>query len=120
MTRKSRSPAISVFYDGDCPRCRRLAARYSRLDERERIQWLDFNTRTKELADAGLDRASALQRLHSVSADGEIKGGAEALAEIWDAIPRRRALARLMRIPVFAQIVAWVYRYVARRRKRES
>ena len=109
---------IRVFYDGDCPRCRRLAARYAALDRVGHLDWMDLNTSAAELSAAGIDAETALARLHAVDETGRIHAGGAALAVVWDVLPRRRWLARLARLPVVSRIIGRIYAFVARRRSR--
>ena len=109
---------MRVFYDGDCPRCRRLAARYARLDTHRRLDWLDLNESRDELTEAGIEAEAAMARLHLVDGEGEVHAGADALAILWRALPGRRWLGQLMRIPLLRGVVAVVYGFVARSRVR--
>jgi len=89
----TKTPALKVFYDGECPLCQREIAYYQRLTSTEPINWIDANENPSQLKAAGITKAEALARLHAVSTKGEIVSGVHAFHEIWKALPRFRLLA---------------------------
>jgi predicted DCC family thiol-disulfide oxidoreductase YuxK len=89
----TKTPALKVFYDGECPLCQREIAYYQRLTSTEPINWIDANENPSQLKAAGITKAEALARLHAVSTKGEIVSGVHAFHEIWKSLPRFRLLA---------------------------
>jgi len=83
---------IDVWFDGDCPLCRREIALMRRLDRRGAITFID-------VAGDGtcpIDRAELLARFHARE-DGRILSGAAAFAAMWRAIPLLRPIGLLAR-----------------------
>lgn len=91
--------APCVYYDGGCPLCRAEIASYQRTPGGESIRWVDAQACDASQLGTGLDRATALARLHVRLADGRLLEGAAAFAEIWSTLPRWRWLARVARLP---------------------
>lgn len=84
---------IEVWFDGDCPLCRREIALMRRLDRRGAIAFTD-------VADGQgicpVDRAALLARFHARE-DGMMLSGAAAFAAMWRAIPLLAPLGQLAR-----------------------
>lgn len=89
---------LRVFYDGDCPMCRREIAFLSARALPGSLDLVDISqtghsTAGDEVA-PGLSRHDALARMHVQRADGTIVSGAGAFAAMWANVPRVRFLAR--------------------------
>ncbi len=79
---------LTVWFDGDCPLCRREIALMRRLDRAGAIDFIDVAR-----GDGGcpVDRAALLARFHAME-DGQMLSGAAAFAAMWRAIPLLRPL----------------------------
>jgi predicted DCC family thiol-disulfide oxidoreductase YuxK len=86
-------PTLEVWFDGDCPLCRREIALMRRLDRRRVIQFIDVATGAGACP---IDRAELLARFHARE-DGRLVSGAEAFAAMWRAIPLLSPLGQLAR-----------------------
>lgn len=79
---------LEVWFDGDCPLCRREIGLIRRLDWRDAIAFID-------VADGSgtcpLDRAEMLARFHARE-EGRMLSGAAAFAAMWRATPLLRPL----------------------------
>lgn len=84
---------LEVWFDGDCPLCRREIALMRRLDRRGAIVFTDVATGG---GSCPIDRADLLARFHARE-DGRLVSGAEAFAAMWRAIPLLAPLGRLAR-----------------------
>ena len=80
--------ALEVWFDGDCPLCRREIAVMRGLDQRGAIVFTDV---ANGPGSCPLDRAELLARFHARE-DGVILSGAAAFAAMWRAIPLLRPL----------------------------
>lgn len=83
---------VDVWFDGDCPLCRREIGLMRRLDRRGAITFID-------VAGDGscpIDRAELLARFHARE-DGRMLSGAAAFAAMWRAIPLLRPVGLLAR-----------------------
>ncbi len=79
---------LEVWFDGDCPLCRREIAVMRRLDRRGAIVFTDV---ADGAGDCPIDRAELLARFHARE-EGVMLSGAAAFAAMWRAIPLLRPL----------------------------
>jgi predicted DCC family thiol-disulfide oxidoreductase YuxK len=93
---RDAATALTVFFDGACPLCRREIAFYRKQHGSERIHWFDLSTapRDRPLA-PGLDLGAALARMHVMHPDGTFSSGAGAFVAIWRALPRFSVVGRI-------------------------
>lgn len=84
---------LEVWFDGDCPLCRREIALLRRLDRQGAIVFTDVATGEGHCP---IDRAELLSRFHARE-DGRLVSGAEAFAAMWRAIPVLAPFGRLAR-----------------------
>lgn len=87
------SSAVTVWYDGDCPLCRREIALMQRLDRRRAISFVDI---ASDDASCPIDRAELLARFHARE-NGVLLSGAAAFAAMWRAIPALRPIGLMAR-----------------------
>ena len=101
----------AVFFDGSCPLCRREIAFYQRQRGADAIDWRDVSSVSGDACVApGLDCTTAMQRFHVRDADGEIKSGAAAFAELWTWLPGFARAGRLARLPGIVHVLELAYR----------
>jgi predicted DCC family thiol-disulfide oxidoreductase YuxK len=98
--------AVTVWFDGGCPLCRREIALLRRLDRRGAIHFEDISTQT---ADCPIDRAQLLARFHAQELGQPVVSGAAAFAAMWRAIPLLRPLGELARLPVLLWVLEQAY-----------
>ena len=79
---------LEVWFDGDCPLCRREIAVMRRLDRRGAIVFTDV---VDGAGECPIDRAELLARFHARE-EGVMLSGAAAFAAMWRAIPLLRPL----------------------------
>ena len=96
---------VTVWFDGDCPLCRREIALMRRLDRRGAIDFIDVATGEGACP---IDRAELLARFHAAE-DGRLVSGAEAFAAMWRAIPILAPFGRVARHPVMLRVLERLY-----------
>lgn len=96
---------LEVWFDGDCPLCRREIALMRRLDRRGAIVFTDVATGQGACP---IDRAELLSRFHARE-DGRMVSGAEAFAAMWRAIPVLAPMGRLARNRRVLAGMEWLY-----------
>ncbi|UUL81371.1 thiol-disulfide oxidoreductase DCC family protein [Sphingomonas qomolangmaensis] len=96
---------LRVFYDGQCPLCRREIAAMRRLDRRGAIAFVDV---ADPQASCPIDRKAALARFHAEE-DGRMLSGAAAFAAMWRAIPLLRPLGLAARNRVVLGVLERLY-----------
>jgi len=89
--------ALTVFYDGACPLCRREISFYQRRDGAESVRWIDVSRSPAGEVAPGLSRDAALARFHVRDAAGRITSGGPAFAKLWEALPAFAVLGRVCR-----------------------
>ena len=92
MVPEPAAAALTVFYDGACPLCRREIAFYRRRRGAARIRWLDISRAPEGEVAPGLSRCAALARFHVLLPDGRRLSGGPAFAAVWRALPAFRPL----------------------------
>ena len=97
-TNGDKHPDARVYYDGNCPLCRREIAHYRRLSGSERMEWVDIGCEDTRLPAEGPSRAEAMARMHVQDASGAWHTGAWAFAQMWSHLPSYRWLARFLRV----------------------
>jgi predicted DCC family thiol-disulfide oxidoreductase YuxK len=70
----TRSPELTVLYDGGCPLCLREVNFLRRRDgERHRLGFVDIDAEDYEpAAHGGIGYREAMGRIHAIGADGEV------------------------------------------------
>lgn len=79
-----------LFYDGQCPLCRKEIAHYQRLDRQQRVDWQDLFTPESNPEHYGLDRIQAMRVIHAVDRQGQLQTGVHAFMVIWRELPYYR------------------------------
>jgi len=104
---------LIVWYDGDCPLCRREMALMRRLDRRGVIRFVDLS-----IVDGSAcprDHADMLAQLHARE-EGVLLSGAAAFAAMWRAIPVLRPLGLACRNDAVLAMLERAYRLFLRLR----
>ena len=86
---------VTVWFDGNCPLCRREIRLMQRLDRQQRIRFVDLTTAEH----CPLDRSTLLERFHAREAGGSLVSGAAAFAAMWCAIPALKPLGYAAKWP---------------------
>ena len=103
--------STTVWYDGECPICRREIDFYRRIADGNDVQFVDA-TDSKTAFAPGLDRETALSRLHARLPDGRMVSGGAAFSALWRQLPGLRWLGRLTAVPWLVKPTEFVYRRV--------
>jgi len=104
-------PALTVYYDGACPLCRREIGFYRRRRGAAALRWVDVSAAGAQAAlPAALSREAALRRFHVALPDGRLASGGAAFAELWAALPGLRLAGRLCRRRPLVDALELAYR----------
>ena len=109
---------FEVFFDGDCPLCKREIAFLRRRYRRGQLRFTD-------IAAAGFDAPAVtgrslldlMDRIHGRLPDGTMVEGVEVFRRLYGVLGFTR-LVSWSRAPVIAPFLDWVYRVFARNRLR--
>lgn len=113
---------LKVFYDGACPVCSRLAAKYRKPDTARRLEFIDIAAPGFDPGAYGRKMAEFITSLNVMDAEGRFCTGFEGLRAIWASFPAGspyRLLSRLMGLPIVSQVARACYRLFARYRPRK-
>ena len=109
--------AVEVFYDGECPLCRREIGWLSRLDTQRRIRFTDIAAPGFDAKELGLSQAQLMARIHARLPSGELVEGVEVFRQLYGAVGYAR-LVRLSRAPGVSGLLELGYGWFARHRLR--
>lgn len=112
----SRQKPINVFYDAQCPLCRKERRRYERWSGQNAngIEWLDVSEHHQALRSKGVDPDAALRSLH-IEIEGQLIEGIDAYRVLMARIPLLMPVAWFIGLPgikpgLRALYDAWVKR----------
>jgi predicted DCC family thiol-disulfide oxidoreductase YuxK len=108
---------FEVFFDGECPLCRREIDVLQRLDKRERVRFTDIAAAGFEPESLGLTHAQLMARIHGRTADGELVEGVEVFRRLYAAVGFERMVA-LTRLPGVRSVLDAAYTLFAQNRLR--
>ena len=112
-----KSGRFEVFFDGDCPLCRREIDWLRRKDDRQQICFIDIAARDFSEADYGKTFEELMAQIHGREADGTWVTGVEVFRRLYDAAGFGRLVA-LSRWPGIRHGLGLGYRIFARYRTR--
>jgi 3-demethoxyubiquinol 3-hydroxylase len=100
--------AITVWYDGSCPLCRREISVYQGQSSQRPINWLDVSD-SRCAIPSGFERDELMKRFHVRTSTGQVVSGAAAFVSIWSELPGWRYLAALAKLPGALGLMEWAY-----------
>jgi predicted DCC family thiol-disulfide oxidoreductase YuxK len=108
---------LKVYYNSACPVCKAgIEDQQCRMRERGtgEVQWLDVHQNPELAREVGAELEQVRERLHVVNADGAVRVGSAAFAELYQATRGQQWLGRLLTLPVLRQLSALGYNVLAR------
>lgn len=100
----TRDFPFTLWFDGECPICRREVDWLRARDKHGRLRAIDIAAPSFDARVFGLDRAALEARLHGRHADGRIVTGMAAMRGAWQAIGRGWLIA-----PTGWPILRWFF-----------
>ena len=100
------APALTVWYDGDCPICAAEIGLMRRLDREAAVDFVDLS----QPGVCPADRTARLARLHAQPDGGPVLDGAAAFVAMWRVLPPLRPLAALASPPPVLWVLERAYR----------
>ncbi|MFN8855390.1 MAG: thiol-disulfide oxidoreductase DCC family protein [Planctomycetaceae bacterium] len=118
MTATSLFPEqVEVFFDGDCPLCKREMGLMQRLDRRHQIRFTDIAAPEFQADSYGLTFDDFMAEIRGRLPDGTMIKGVEVFRRLYTALGWRW-LSSLSRLPVVSHGLDFGYRIFARNRLR--
>jgi predicted DCC family thiol-disulfide oxidoreductase YuxK len=108
---------IEAFYDGGCRLCVREVQLLRRLDERQRIRFVDIAGEGFDRGSVGVTWEALMDRIHARLPDGTIIEGVEVFRRLYAAVGFGPLVA-VTRLPGVAQLLDLAYRWFAKNRLR--
>lgn len=87
-----------MFYDGECPLCRREVNHYIAIDQGEKIEWVNIHEQPERLTPLGVSLTTAMARLHALDQHGDLYRGVPAFMVIWEQLPVYKWLPKIIRL----------------------
>lgn len=107
---KSAAQKPTVYFDGSCPLCRREIGYYRSKPGADNFAWTDVSACEMGPVAEDLSKGAAMSRFHVRTADGNLKSGAAAFAELWTHVPGWRWAGRVASSPIILPLLEIVYR----------
>ncbi len=113
-----KSLEIEVFFDGDCPLCRREIGMLKWMDRKSRIRATDVAAEDFDAkAVVGRSQDELMAEIHGRLPNGDLITGVEVFRRLYGAVGFRWLLW-ITRLPVISQVLNWGYGVFARNRLR--
>ncbi|MFK7760128.1 MAG: thiol-disulfide oxidoreductase DCC family protein [Phycisphaerales bacterium] len=107
-----------VYYDGWCSACIKSAKLFTKLDSgRSLVVCIDLRSDDDRIALTNLDQHTLASSLHTLTPDGTLHAGPEAIRQAFAQLGKRRATS-WTRLPIIKPIVDLCYRIFAKNRLR--
>ena len=119
LTTGPSQPALSVLYDGACPRCRASMALITAADPDHVVEPVDLTAVELSKVHASLVRDDCMRSMHAVSDTGRITAGFDAVRAVASRLPLFWPLALIGYLPGVAWAGRRVYNWVAANRSRD-
>jgi predicted DCC family thiol-disulfide oxidoreductase YuxK len=117
------TPRAVLIYDGDCSMCRASALwlmRRALAGGATTLEVMPCRSPARRARFPQIDDATCMAAMQLVLPDGRVLGGADAVPEILERIPRWRWLRRLFEAPGVRPMSRRVYAWIARNRMKLS
>lgn len=108
---------FEVFYDGECPLCRREIGLLQRRDGAQRIRFTDIADPAFDPAPLGVSWEALMKRIHGRLPNGDLVEGVEVFRQLYAAVGFER-LVRASRLPGVKQLLDAGYALFAQNRLR--
>jgi predicted DCC family thiol-disulfide oxidoreductase YuxK len=108
---------IEIFFDGNCPLCRREIHLLRRWDRRGKLRMTDISTPDFQAVDVGKTQDALMAEIHGRLPDGTWLTGVEVFRRMYTAVGWG-PLASVSRLPLVSHVLAWSYAIFARHRLR--
>jgi predicted DCC family thiol-disulfide oxidoreductase YuxK len=109
--------AFEVFYDGDCPLCRREIEMLRRWDKKQRILFTDIAGPDFDPTLLGKSHEELMAQIHGRLPTGEWVIGVEVFRQLYSAVGLGW-IVRWTRLPILRTILDLAYQFFARHRLR--
>lgn len=120
MTSPAAPARYTLLFDGRCGMCSAWRAWIARHDRGDRITLLPYQDPAARHLAPGVPPERFEGEMQLILPDGQVVGGATAIAEALRVLPGYRWLGALLRWPPVLGVARRVYAFIARNRRRIS
>lgn len=106
-----------VFFDGECPLCRKEINLLRKLDRKKTILFTDITLPDFKAEDLGKTHDELMAEIHGKTPDGELIIGVEVFRQLYGAIGLNW-LMPVTRLPGIRHLLDWSYVFFAKNRLR--
>ena len=110
-----REHVFEVFFDGDCPLCRREISFLRRRDRNDAIRFTDIAARDFDARALGKTQQQLMAQIHGRLPDGHFVRGVEVFRQLYAAVGFGWVV-RLTRLPGISWLLDRGYHWFAKRR----
>jgi predicted DCC family thiol-disulfide oxidoreductase YuxK len=100
---------LKVYFDGQCPLCRREIDFYRKRSGGEKITWINIEDGTCDGSTLGLTKKRLKARFHVVKDDSTVFSGGYAFLQLWSFIPVFSWLAKILDRSFFPSLLDKLY-----------
>ena len=98
-----------VFFDGNCPICKKEIDTYKKLTLDDNISWYDISVNKNISKTINKTQKECLEVLHVTDDKNDIKTAIDAFIEIWKKTKYFRHLIFLFKIPLVKSVANYMY-----------
>ena len=99
---------VTVYYDGECPLCRREIGIYKRLKSSGNIDYVNIETTNFICNDLNLKKSQLKARFH-IKKNGRFLSGGYAFVELWKHYPRLKVLYYIFNSRLMGYVLDMIY-----------
>ena len=106
---------LTVYFDGECPICRREIDLMKKFNRKDDLQFIDFSNSSFQSTDQDLNKCDLARVIHARWSDGTVITGVAVFREMWEAIGLG-FLARFSRLSPINALFMKAYAWFAKNR----
>ena len=100
---------LDVYFDGQCPLCRREISFYRKLNAKGEINWINIESEGFEKSKTGIEKEALKARLHVVKDNKEVFTGGYAFLQLWSSITAFSWISRVLNNYFFPRLLDKIY-----------
>ena len=88
-----------VYYDGNCPVCRKEILFYKKNIRKNLFNWIDINDCSSDDFEQNLDFSKTYDKFHIIDLDNKVLSGTDAFIYLWSHTPKLKFLYLISKLP---------------------
>ena len=107
---------IKVFYDGKCDICNKEINFYSKIDKKNKFEWINIHEDKTKIKKTGITKGDLLTVLHIQEQDGSFVKGVEAFRVLWGQFKYFKVLSFLLNYKYINNFANFIYKIWLKKR----